>query len=49
MNLQKSNETALTEKEEFYNNLIVEGITDAEYMHAKILCNDFEIKKIDES
>ena len=41
---EKSNETTLFEKEEFYNNLIMEDITDMEYMHAKRLCNDFEIK-----
>ena len=37
------NET-LTEKEEFYSNLNIEDIIDAEYIHAKRNCKDFEIK-----
>ena len=39
-----SNETSLSEKEEFYSNLNMEDITDADYMHAKRVCKDFEIK-----
>ena len=31
----KLNEALLPEKEDFYSHLHVEGITDAEYMHAK--------------
>ena len=30
----------------FYSNLNLENITDADYMHAKRICKDFEIKKI---
>ena len=45
---EKFNETALPEKEEFYSNLNTEKITDADYMHAKRVCKDFEIKKIGE-
>ena len=45
---EKFNETALPEKEEFYSNLNTEEITDADYMHAKRVCKDFEIKKIGE-
>ena len=30
------NETSLPEKEEFYSNLNLEDITDADYMHGKI-------------
>ena len=41
------NET-LTEKEEFYSNLNIEDIIDAEYIHAKRNCKDFEIKKLGE-
>ena len=41
---EKFNETALPEKEEFYSNLNMEEITDADYMHAKRVCKDFEIK-----
>ena len=32
---EKFNETTLTEKEEFYINLNMEDITDADYMHEK--------------
>ena len=42
---KKFNETTLPEKEEFYSNLNMEDITDADYMHAKRVCKDFEIKK----
>ena len=41
---EKFNETALPEKEEFYSNLNMEEVTDADYMHAKRVCKDFEIK-----
>ena len=34
---EKFNETSLPEKEEFYNKLDMEDITDADYMHAKSL------------
>ena len=33
--LEKFNETTLPEKEEFYSNLNMEDITDADYMHGK--------------
>ena len=45
---EKFNETKLPEKEEFYSNLNLEDITDADYMHAKRVCNYFEIKKLGE-
>ena len=35
------NETTLPEKEEFYSNLNIEDITDADYMHAKSVYKDF--------
>ena len=38
-NWGKFNETTLLEKEEFYNGLKVEEITDADYMHGKLLLN----------
>ena len=43
------NETTLPEKEEFYSNLNVEDITDADYIHAKRVktCKDFQIKNSD--
>ena len=43
---ERFNETTLPEKEEFYSNLNVEDITDADYMHAKRTCKDFEIKNL---
>ena len=39
---------ATPEKEEFYRNLNMEDITDAEYMHAEGVCKDFEIKNLGE-
>ena len=44
--MTKSNETSLSEKEEFYCNLNMENITDAGYMHAKGVCKGFEIKHL---
>ena len=41
---KKINETSLLEKEEFYSNLNMEDITDADCIHAKRVCKDFEIK-----
>ena len=32
-------------KKDFYSHLNMEDITDADYMHAKRVCKDFEIKK----
>ena len=43
---KKFNETILPEKEEFYSNLNMEDITDADDMHAKRVCKDFDIKKM---
>ena len=45
---EKFNETTLPEKEEFYSNLNMEDITDADYMYAKRVCKDFEIKNLGE-
>ena len=45
---EKFNETLLSEKEEFYSNVNMEDTTDADYMHAKRLCKDFEIKHLSE-
>ena len=42
--LENFDETSLPEKEEFYSNLIMEDITDVDYMDAKRVCKDFEIK-----
>ena len=45
---EKLNETTLPEKEEFYSNLNMEDIADAEYVHGKSVCKDFEIKTLGE-
>ena len=39
---EKFNETILPEKEEFYSNLNMEDITDADYIHEKRVCKDFQ-------
>ena len=43
---EKFNKPSLPEKEEFYSNLNIEVIRDADYMHAKRVWKDFEIKKL---
>ena len=45
---EKFNETTLPEKDEFYSKLNIEGITDADYIHPKRVCKDFEIKHLGE-
>ena len=35
-------------KEEFCSNLNTKDIADTDYMHAKRVCKDFEIKKLGE-
>ena len=45
---EKFNETSLPDKEEFYSNLNIEDVTDADYMHAKRAYKDFEIKHLGE-
>ena len=45
-NLKKFNETSLAEKEDFYIQLNMEDITDADYAKRKKVCKDFKIKKI---
>ena len=44
----KFNETSLPEKEDFYNHLNMEGVTDADYAQAKRVCKDFETKNLGE-
>ena len=41
---EKFSETLLPEKEDFYSHLNMEDNTDADYVHAKRVCKDFEIK-----
>ena len=45
---EKFNETSLPEKEEFFSNLNMEDTRDADYMHAKRVCENFEIKDLGE-
>ena len=45
---EKFNETSLPEKEEFYNHLNMEDISDEDYTHAKRVCKDFEKKNLGE-
>ena len=45
---EKINETSLPEKEEFYSQLNMEDITDTDYVHAKRVCKDFDIKSLGE-
>ena len=37
---EKFNGTSLHKKEEFYSNLNMADITDADYMHGKNVCKD---------
>ena len=41
---KKFNETLLPEKEDFYNHLNMEDITNTDYVHAKRVWKDFDIK-----
>ena len=43
---KKFNETSLPEKEEFYSQLNMEDITDADYAHGQRVCKDFKIKHV---
>ena len=45
---ERFNETTLPEKERFYSNLNMEDIADTDYMQAKRICKDFEIKNLGE-
>ena len=45
---EKFNKITLLEKGEFYSNLNMDDITDADYMHGKIFCKDFEMKNLGE-
>ena len=45
---EKFNEMSLPEKEDFYSHLKMEDITDADFVHGKRVCKDFEIKNLGE-
>ena len=38
----------LPEKKDFYSHVNVEDVTDVDYMHAKRVCQDFEMKRLGE-
>ena len=44
----KFSETLLPEKEDFCSHLNMEDINDADYVHAKSVSKDFEIKNLGE-
>ena len=44
--LKRFNETLLPDKEDFYSNLNMEDITDADYKYAKKVWKDFETKNL---
>ena len=43
---EKFNETRLPKKEDFYSHLNIEDITDADYVHSKRVCKNFEIENL---
>ena len=45
---EKFNETSLPEKSDFYRNLNMEDITDADYAHTKRVRKHFEITKLED-
>ena len=45
---EKFNETSLLDKKDFYSHLNMEDISDTDYVHAKRVCKDFEIKNLGE-
>ena len=45
---EKFNETKLPEREDFCSHLNIEDIADANYAHAKRVCQDFEMQKLGE-
>ena len=44
--LEKFDEISLPEKNNFYSHLDMEDIADVDYVHAKIICKDFEIENL---
>ena len=45
---EKINKTSLPKKEDFYSHLNMEDIIAADYVQAKRVCKDFEIKNLGE-
>ena len=43
---KRFDETSLPEKEDFHCHLNMEDITDADYVHSKRVCKDFELKNL---
>ena len=46
---EKFNEISLPEYGDFYSNLNMKDITEADYAHAKNVCKDFEIRNLREN
>ena len=46
---EKFDEPLLTKKEDFYSHLNMEDTADADYVHTKKVCKDFEIKILGEN
>ena len=44
---EKFDEMSLPEKSNFYSHIDMEDIADADYVHAKIICKDSEIKNLE--
>ena len=42
----KISKTLLPEKQDFYSHLYMDYITDVDYVHAKKVCKNFEIKNL---
>ena len=45
---EKFNETSLSKKEDFYSHLNMKDITDTDYVHAKKVCKELEIRNLGE-
>ena len=45
---EKFNETSLPDIKDFYIHLKIENITDADYIHAKWVCKNFETDNLGE-
>ena len=45
---EKSNETTLPKKEDFYSHLNLEDVTNADFKHVETVCKDFETRNLGE-
>ena len=44
----KISKTSLPEKQDFYSHLYMKDVADVDYVHAKKVCKNFEIKNVGE-